>query len=194
MPRHTWPSRSNLPRRAIGRRYPPHSRIDDRAALVWSGVYAGGAAYGIAAAALPAIWCSPTMPDRADILFSFRSDGLDPFGLMGRTWSADGAVGFGVHGGWHANEMSWVGILAGPLIERRFPLASSLRHLPHCADSARPSGLSRRATMTGRALAEVFIDDGQDVPRTLKRYARPAAEGEDCGVGPNLRPDYVQER
>lgn len=25
---------------------------------------AGGAAYGIAAAALPAIWCSPTMPDR----------------------------------------------------------------------------------------------------------------------------------
>lgn len=28
----------------------------------------------------------------------------------------------------------------------------------------------------------------------LKNYTRPAAEGEDCDVGPNLTPDYVEER
>lgn len=101
---------------------------------------AGGAAYRIAAGSFARHLVFADHARSADILFSFRSDGLDPFGLMGRTWSADGAVGFGVHGGWHANEMSSVGILAGPLIEKRLRLASSLRHLRHCADSARCSG------------------------------------------------------
>lgn len=101
---------------------------------------AGGAAYGIAAGSFARHLVFADHARSADILFSFRSDGLDPFGLVGRTWSADGAVGFGVHGGWHANEMSSVGILAGPLIEKRLGLASSLRHLRHCADSARSSG------------------------------------------------------
>lgn len=127
-------------RRAIGRRYPPHCRIDDRAALVWSGAYRGWRGLWHCSGQL----CPPFGVRRpalsADILFSFRSDGLDPFGVMGRTLSADGAVGFGVHGGWHANEMSSVGILAGPLIEKRLRLASSLRHLRHCADRARSSG------------------------------------------------------
>lgn len=108
----------------------------------WCGpvLTAGGAAYGIAAASFARHLVFADHALSADILFSFRSDGLDPFGVMGRTLSADGAVGFGVHGGWHANEMSSVGILAGPLIEKRLRLASSLRHLRHCADSARSSG------------------------------------------------------
>ena len=106
----------------------------------------------------------------ADILFSFRSDdSLDPFGLMGRTWSADGAVGFGVHGGLHAKEMSSVGILAGPLIKNGF-----VSQVPSDICDIAPTvlgllGLSRPATMTGRALAEVFVDDGQDVPRTIEK-------------------------
>lgn len=130
---------------------------------------AGGAAYGIAAGRFARRLVFADHARSADILFSFRSDSLDPFGLMGRTWSADGAVGFGVHGGWHANEMSSVRILAGPLIEKRLRLASSLRHLRHCADSARSSGPFATGNMTGRALAEIFIDDGQDVPRTVEK-------------------------
>lgn len=123
----------------------------------WCGpvLTAGGAAYGIAAASFARHLVFADHALSADILFSFRSDGLDPFGVMGRTLSADGAVGFGVHGGWHANEMSSVGILAGPLIEKRLRLASSLRHLRHCATVLGLLGLSRRATMTARALAEI---------------------------------------
>lgn len=137
----------------------------------WCGpvLTAGGAAYGIAAASFARHLVFADDALSADILFSFRSDGLDPFGVMGRTLSADGAVGFGVHGGWHANEMSSVGILAGPLIEKRF-----VSQVPSGICDIAPTvlgllGLSRRATMTARALAEIFIDDGQDVPRTVEK-------------------------
>ncbi|MGY4497910.1 hypothetical protein ACVWYH_001841 [Bradyrhizobium sp. GM24.11] len=131
---------------------------------------AGGAVDGIAPGSFARHLVFADHARSADILFSFRSDdSLDPFGLMGRTWSADGAVGFGVHGGLHAKEMSSVGILAGPLIKNGF-----VSQVPSDICDIAPTvlgllGLSRPATMTGRALSEVFIDDGQDVPRTIEK-------------------------
>lgn len=87
---------------------------------MWSGVYRGWRGLWHCGGSFTRHLVFADHAPSADILFSFRSDGLDPFGPMGRTWSADGAVGFGVHGGWHANEMSWVGILAGPLTKNDF--------------------------------------------------------------------------
>lgn len=106
----------------------------------------------------------------ADVLFSFRSDdGLDPFGLTGRSWSADGPVGFGVHGGLHAKEMSSVGILAGPRFKSGFvsKVRSSICDLAPTVLAL--LGISRPATMTGRPLTEVFTDEQGDVPGTIEK-------------------------
>ncbi|WP_456683253.1 alkaline phosphatase family protein [Bradyrhizobium sp. USDA 3311] len=130
---------------------------------------AGGAVDGVAPGSFARHLVFADHARSADILFSFRSDdGLDPFGLIGRTWSADGPVGFGVHGGLHAKEMSSVGILAGPLIKGGFA-----SQVPSGICDFAPTvlgllGLSRPATMTGRALAEVFIQGREDVPRTIE--------------------------
>ncbi|MVT54719.1 alkaline phosphatase family protein [Bradyrhizobium yuanmingense] len=131
---------------------------------------AGGAVNGIAPGSFARQLVFADHARSADILFSFRSDGgLDPFGLIGRSWSADGPVGFGVHGGLHAKEMSSVGILAGPLVKDGF-----VSKVPSNICDFAPSvlgllGISRPATMTGRALTEVFIDEEGDVPRTIEK-------------------------
>ncbi|RAZ72905.1 alkaline phosphatase family protein [Mesorhizobium atlanticum] len=105
----------------------------------------------------------------ADILFSFRADdGLDRFGLLGRSWSADSPIGFGVHGGLHAKEMASVAILAGPRIK-----SGVVSHVPSGVCDFAPTvldllGISRPSTMTGRVLAEVFIQNPGDGPPTIK--------------------------
>lgn len=131
---------------------------------------AGGAVDGIAPGSFARHLVFADHARSADILFSFRSDGgLDRFGLIGRSWSADGPVGFGVHGGLHAKEMSSVGILAGPLVKGGF-----VSKVPSSICDFAPTvlgllGISRPATMTGRGLTEVFIDEGGDVPRTIEK-------------------------
>ncbi|SPP98021.1 alkaline phosphatase family protein [Bradyrhizobium vignae] len=101
----------------------------------------------------------------ADILFSFRADdGLDAFGLCGRSWSASWPIGVGVHGGLHANEMSSLGILAGPLIKDGFA-----SQIPSSICDLAPTvlgllGISPPSSMTGRTLAEVFSEVGNQVP------------------------------
>ncbi|WP_284268767.1 alkaline phosphatase family protein [Bradyrhizobium iriomotense] len=108
-------------------------------------------------------------PRSADILFSFRGDdAVDSFGLMGRTWSADWPVGFGVHGGLHAKEMSSVGILAGPLIK-----SGLISQVPSGICDFAPTvlgllGISRPSTMTGRVLAEVFTEGAEKEPRVIE--------------------------
>ena len=105
----------------------------------------------------------------ADVLFSFRSDdGLDPFGLVGRAWSADWPVGFGVHGGLHAKEMASVGILAGPRIRD-----GVVSEVPSGICDIAPTvlgllGFPCPSTMSGRVLAETFIEGAEDAPRTAE--------------------------
>ncbi|WP_275503566.1 hypothetical protein [Bradyrhizobium yuanmingense] len=131
---------------------------------------AGGAVDGIAPGSFGRHLVFADHPRSADILFSFRSDDrLDPFGLSGRTWSANGPVGFGVHGGLHAKEISSVGILAGPLIKGGFASQMPSRICDFARTVLRLLGLSRAATMTGRPLAEVFIHDGEDPPCTVEK-------------------------
>lgn len=83
---------------------------------------------------------SPIFPRTWD--WRAKDDGSDQLcrSAVAPRRSADGAVGFGVHCGWHANEVPSVSILAEPLIQKRLRLASSLRPLRHCADSARSYG------------------------------------------------------
>ncbi|WP_229170013.1 alkaline phosphatase family protein [Bradyrhizobium altum] len=105
----------------------------------------------------------------ADILFSYRTDdAVDPFGLVGRSWSPDWPVGFGVHGGLHAKEMSSVGILAGPLIKSGLVSQVPSGICDFAPTVLRLIGISRPSTMTGRVLTEVFADGAEDAPRSIE--------------------------
>lgn len=93
----------------------------------------------------------------ADILFSYRSDDqIDPFGLVGRTFSSDAPIGSGVHGGLHPKEMAAVGILAGPAFR-----SSSFSEIPSGICDIAPTvlhllGIAPPGEMTGRVLFETF--------------------------------------
>lgn len=105
----------------------------------------------------------------ADILFSYRADdAVDPFGLVGRSWSPNWRVGLGGHGGLHAKEMSSVGILAGPLIR-----SGLVSQVPSDICDFAPTvlgllGIARPSTMTGRVLAEVLTDGAEEEPRAIE--------------------------
>ncbi|WGS19133.1 MULTISPECIES: alkaline phosphatase family protein [unclassified Bradyrhizobium] len=105
----------------------------------------------------------------ADILFSFRADdGLDPFGLGGRCWSENWPIGVGVHGGLHAKEMSSVGILAGSQIKSGFTSQVPSGICDLAPTVLRLLGISQPSGMTGRSLTEVFIEGGEEMPRTIE--------------------------
>ncbi|MBZ9603009.1 alkaline phosphatase family protein [Phyllobacterium chamaecytisi] len=93
----------------------------------------------------------------ADILFSYRADDeIDPFGLIGRTWSSDGPIGLGVHGGLHPKEMQAVCILAGEAFK-----SDAVSDTPSGICDVAPTileliGLVRPEEMQGRVLDEAF--------------------------------------
>ena len=96
-------------------------------------------------------------PRAADIVFCYRADDtLDPYGLIGNTWSPDWALGFGIHGGLHKQEMSSVGILAGSAFksgERSQTPSGIVDFAPTILSLL---GIARPAGMTGRVLEETF--------------------------------------
>lgn len=93
----------------------------------------------------------------ADVLFSFRSDDeFDDFGLMGRTWSDDWPIGFGVHGGLHIKEMTAACIMAGSKFK-----SDEVSMVPSGIVDITPTALSllelkQQFTFDGRVLAEAF--------------------------------------
>ena len=112
----------------------------------------------------------------ADILFAYRSDNeADPFGLTGRTWSADWGLGLGVHGGLHASEMASTGILAGAYFKRGVQSATPSSIVDLAPTALRILGIAPPATMTGRMLAETF-DRTAEAPSV-------AEEVEEAGAG-----------
>lgn len=103
-----------------------------------------------------------------DILFSYRADDQpDPFGLIGRTWSHDAPVGFGVHGGLHPKEMTSVSILAGAAFRSDFvsdipsgicDIAPTILHL---------LGIAAPIGMEGRILTEAFAAGTAVAPASI---------------------------
>ncbi|QOZ33251.1 alkaline phosphatase family protein [Bradyrhizobium sp. CCBAU 53421] len=105
----------------------------------------------------------------ADILFSYRADdAVDPFGLVGRSWSPNWPVGFGVHGGLHAKEMSSVGILAGPRIKSGLVSQVPSSICDFAPTVLRLIGIAPPSTMTGRVLCEVLSEDAENEPRVIE--------------------------
>ncbi|OCK60065.1 nucleotide pyrophosphatase/phosphodiesterase family protein [Bradyrhizobium sp. LMTR 3] len=103
-----------------------------------------------------------------DILFSYRADDqLDPFGLVGRSWSNDAPIGLGVHGGLHPREMASFGILAGPAFrsDSISEIASGLCDIAptilHLLGIAAPNG------MEGRVLTETFAAAAGVAPASI---------------------------
>lgn len=112
----------------------------------------------------------------ADIMFAYRADdGLDAFGLPGRTWSPDWPLGFGIHGGLHQREMASVGIMAGSAFKSGF-----LSQTPSGIGDFAPTilsllGIGRPEGMTGRVLEETFARAAPELPI--------AEEGQETGTG-----------
>lgn len=112
----------------------------------------------------------------ADILFAYRSDSeADPFGLAGRTWSADWGIGLGVHGGLHSAEMAATGILAGTHFKRGVPSTTPSSIVDLAPTALRILGIAPPATMTGRVLSEC-LEQSVETPSVVE-------EVEEAGTG-----------
>lgn len=112
----------------------------------------------------------------ADILFAYRSDSeADPFGLIGRTWSADWGLGLGVHGGLHPGEMASTGILAGTRFKSGVRSATPSSIVDLAPTALRLLDIAPPATMTGRVLDETF-DPSAEAPAVVD-------EVEEAGAG-----------
>nr|WP_249810668.1 alkaline phosphatase family protein [Bradyrhizobium sp. 17] len=104
----------------------------------------------------------------SDILFSYRADSeVDPFGLIGRTWSNDAPIGLGVHGGLHHKEMAAVGILAGTAFR-----SGSLSEVPSGICDIAPTilhllGIVAPSQMDGRVLNETFATLPRAAPASV---------------------------
>ncbi|MBZ9602992.1 alkaline phosphatase family protein [Phyllobacterium chamaecytisi] len=102
-----------------------------------------------------------------DISFSFRADdGVDPFGLIGRTfYDNDRRIGLGVHGGLHPKELTALGIIAGSAVAA----PGSVSTVPSGICDFAPTilhllGIAEPNTMTGRVLHEVLENASQAIP------------------------------
>ncbi|WP_225612938.1 alkaline phosphatase family protein [Variovorax sp. VRV01] len=94
-----------------------------------------------------------------DVSFSFRTDdGLDPFGLPGRTfYDNDRRTGLGLHGGLHPKEMATVGIAAGSLIQGRGTVSMPPSGICDLAPTIlHMIGIEQPRSMQGRVLHEIF--------------------------------------
>lgn len=99
-----------------------------------------------------------------DISFAFRADdGIDPFGLVGRTYYDNHRrAGLGLHGGLHPKEMATVGIVAGSA----FPAKGHVSPVPSGVCDFAPTimhllGLEAPSSMPGRILSEAIEQDSR---------------------------------